>query len=88
MVQIWIVTQIQVESIVEQGCASGSYRGRSSPAPQQRLGEPQFWPFQQPGPSRFGQSSQPQFSTNQFAQVNAMTREQAKGMPIGVIAGT
>ncbi|KZV25265.1 hypothetical protein F511_39055 [Dorcoceras hygrometricum] len=35
----------------------GSSRGRSFPAPQQRLGEPQYRLFQQPGPSRFGQSS-------------------------------
>ncbi|KZV36300.1 hypothetical protein F511_22415 [Dorcoceras hygrometricum] len=63
----------------------GSSRGRSFPAPQQRLGEPQFRPFQQPGPSRFGQSSHPQFSGPQFAQVNAMTREQAKGTPGGGI---
>ncbi|KZV44899.1 hypothetical protein F511_17878 [Dorcoceras hygrometricum] len=67
----------------------GSFRDRSFAAPQQRLGEPQFRPFQQPGPSRFGQYSHPQFSGPQFAQVNAMTREQAEGTPgEGVIAGT
>ncbi|KZV24864.1 hypothetical protein F511_14747 [Dorcoceras hygrometricum] len=52
----------------------GSSRGRSFPAPQQRLVEPQFWAFQQPGTWRFVKSSQPQFSGPQFAQVNAMTR--------------
>ncbi|KZV51434.1 hypothetical protein F511_20814 [Dorcoceras hygrometricum] len=40
----------------------GSSKGRSFPAPQQRLGEPQFRTFQQPGPSWFGQYSHPQFS--------------------------
>ncbi|KZV54638.1 hypothetical protein F511_02672 [Dorcoceras hygrometricum] len=66
----------------------GSSRGRSFPVQQQRLGEPQFRPFHQPGPSRFGQSSQPQFSGPQFAQMNAMMREQAEGTPGGgVIAG-
>ncbi|KZV53050.1 hypothetical protein F511_23523 [Dorcoceras hygrometricum] len=41
----------------------GSSIGRSAfPVQQQRLGEPQFRPFQQPGPSRFGQFSHPQFS--------------------------
>ncbi|KZV55811.1 hypothetical protein F511_13233 [Dorcoceras hygrometricum] len=49
----------------------------------QRLGEPQFRPFQHPGPSRFGQYSHPQFSGPQFAQVNDMTREQAEGTPGG-----
>ncbi|KZV21990.1 hypothetical protein F511_41685 [Dorcoceras hygrometricum] len=67
----------------------GSSRGRSFPMQQQRLGEPQFRPFQQPGPLRFGQSSQPQFSGPQYAQVNAITREQAEGTPGGgVITGT
>ncbi|KZV29293.1 hypothetical protein F511_22991 [Dorcoceras hygrometricum] len=57
----------------------GSSRGRSVfPVQQQRLGEPQFRPFQQPGPSRFGQS---QFSGPQLAQVNAMTREQIGAQP-------
>ncbi|KZV50657.1 hypothetical protein F511_30068 [Dorcoceras hygrometricum] len=50
------------------GVQGGSSRGRYFPAPQQRLGEPQYRPFQYPGPSRFGQSSQPQFSGPQFAQ--------------------
>ncbi|KZV27137.1 tudor domain-containing protein 3 [Dorcoceras hygrometricum] len=59
----------------------GSSRGRSFPAQQQRLGESQFRLFQQPDPSRFGQSSHPQFSGPQFAQVNAMTRDQAEGTP-------
>ncbi|KZV22283.1 hypothetical protein F511_33547 [Dorcoceras hygrometricum] len=64
----------------------GSSRGRSAfPVQQQRLGNPQFRPFQQPGPSRFGQSSHPQFSGPQFAQVNAMTREQAEGTSGGGI---
>ncbi|KZV27925.1 hypothetical protein F511_30709 [Dorcoceras hygrometricum] len=42
--------------------------------------------FQQPGPSCFGHSSQPQFSGPQQAQVNAMTREQAEGTPGEVIS--
>ncbi|KZV20485.1 hypothetical protein F511_31856 [Dorcoceras hygrometricum] len=46
---------------------------------EQRFGEPQYRPFQQSGPSRFGQPSQPQFSGPQHAQVNAMTREQVEG---------
>ncbi|KZV41929.1 receptor-like protein kinase [Dorcoceras hygrometricum] len=54
-------------------------RGRDRQIDLERLGEPQLRPFQQPGPSRFGQYSHPQFSGPQFAQVNAMTREQAKG---------
>ncbi|KZV52928.1 hypothetical protein F511_36538 [Dorcoceras hygrometricum] len=64
----------------------GLSRCRSTfPVQQQRLGKPQFRPFQQPGPSRFGQSSHPQFSGPQFSQVNAMTREQAEGTPGGGI---
>ncbi|KZV35511.1 hypothetical protein F511_32976 [Dorcoceras hygrometricum] len=69
-----------------QGPLGGSSRDRPFLAPHQRLGEPQFRPFQQSGPSRFGQSSQPQFSGPQFAQLNAMTREQEDGIPTGVIA--
>ncbi|KZV35542.1 hypothetical protein F511_18351 [Dorcoceras hygrometricum] len=45
----------------------GSSKGRSFPAQQQWLGEPNLRPFQQPGPSRFGLSSHPQFSGPQFA---------------------
>ncbi|KZV23036.1 hypothetical protein F511_16560 [Dorcoceras hygrometricum] len=70
-----------------QGRSGGSGRGRSFPIQQQRLGQPQNRPFQHPGPSRFGQSSQPQFTGPQYAQVNAMTREQAEGTTTGVIAG-
>ncbi|KZV36944.1 hypothetical protein F511_25769 [Dorcoceras hygrometricum] len=64
----------------------GQSRGRSHQFPQPRLGETQFRPFQQPGPSRFGQSSQPFFSRPQHAQVNAITREQAEETPSRVIA--
>ncbi|KZV34071.1 hypothetical protein F511_25166 [Dorcoceras hygrometricum] len=46
----------------------GSSRGRSFLAQQQRLGEPQFRPFQQPDPLKFGQSSHPQFSGPLFSQ--------------------
>ncbi|KZV14539.1 hypothetical protein F511_42678 [Dorcoceras hygrometricum] len=59
----------------------GPSRGRSQQFQQPRLGETQFRPFQQPGPSRFGQSSQPFFSGPQHAQVNAITREQAEETP-------
>ncbi|KZV15777.1 hypothetical protein F511_24051 [Dorcoceras hygrometricum] len=70
-----------------QGRSGGSSRSHSFSIQQQRVGEAQHRPFQQPGPSRFGQSSQPQFSGPQHAQVNAMTREQVEGTPGGVIAG-
>ncbi|KZV31166.1 hypothetical protein F511_16490 [Dorcoceras hygrometricum] len=64
----------------------GSSRGRSPQFPQPRVGEMQFRPFQLPGPSRFGQSSQQHFSGSQHAQANAITREQAEGTSSGVIA--
>ncbi|KZV14319.1 hypothetical protein F511_19462 [Dorcoceras hygrometricum] len=44
--------------------------------------------FQQPGPSLFGQSSQPFFSGSQHVQVNAITREQAEETPSRVIGDT
>ncbi|KZV19844.1 hypothetical protein F511_22856 [Dorcoceras hygrometricum] len=47
----------------------GQSRGRSPQFQQPRLGETQFRPFQQPGPSRFGPSSQRFFSGPQHAQV-------------------
>ncbi|KZV29265.1 hypothetical protein F511_27346 [Dorcoceras hygrometricum] len=66
----------------------GQSRGRSQQQFQQpRFGETPFRPFQQPGPSRFGQSSQPFFPGPQHAQVNAFTREQAEETPSRVIGG-
>ncbi|KZV45458.1 hypothetical protein F511_20631 [Dorcoceras hygrometricum] len=59
--------------------------GRSPQFQPPRFGETQFRPFQQPGPSRFGQSSQPFFSGPQHAQVNTITREQAEETPSRVI---
>ncbi|KZV56870.1 hypothetical protein F511_26112 [Dorcoceras hygrometricum] len=46
----------------------GQPRGRSQQFQQPRFGEAPFRPFQQPGPSRFGQSSQPFFPGPQQAQ--------------------
>ncbi|KZV23029.1 hypothetical protein F511_14580 [Dorcoceras hygrometricum] len=66
----------------------GQSRGRSQQFQQPRFGETPFRPFQQPGPSRFGQSSQPFFPGPQQAQVNAFTREQAEETPSRVIGGT
>ncbi|KZV44276.1 hypothetical protein F511_10395 [Dorcoceras hygrometricum] len=67
----------------------GQSRGRSQPQLQQpHFGETPFRPFQRPGPSRFGQSSQPFFPGPQHAQVNAFTREQAEETPSQVIGGT
>ncbi|KZV28234.1 Retrotransposon-like protein [Dorcoceras hygrometricum] len=66
----------------------GQSRGRSPQFPQPRVGEMQFRPFQLPGPSRFGQSSQQFFSGPQHAQANAITKEQAEETPSRVIAGT
>ncbi|KZV22895.1 hypothetical protein F511_28518 [Dorcoceras hygrometricum] len=64
----------------------GQSRGRSQQQFQQpRFGETPFRPFQQPGPLRFGQSSQPFFPGPQQAQVNAFTREQAEETPSRVI---
>ncbi|KZV46637.1 hypothetical protein F511_38752 [Dorcoceras hygrometricum] len=65
----------------------GQSRGRSPQLQQPRLGETQYRPFQQPGPSRFEQSSQPFFSGPQHAQVNAITREQAEATPSRLAAG-
>ncbi|KZV46754.1 hypothetical protein F511_30192 [Dorcoceras hygrometricum] len=66
----------------------GQSRGRSQQFQQPRFGETQIRPFQQPGPSRFGQPLQPFFSGPQHAQVNAFTREQAEETPSRVIGGT
>ncbi|KZV19814.1 hypothetical protein F511_34405 [Dorcoceras hygrometricum] len=66
----------------------GQSRGRSQQFQQPRFGETQIRPFQQPGPSRFGQPSQPFFPGPQHAQVNAFTREQAEETPSRVIGGT
>ncbi|KZV52369.1 hypothetical protein F511_33219 [Dorcoceras hygrometricum] len=60
----------------------GQSRGHSPQFQQPRFGETQFRPFQQPGPSRFGQSSQTFFSGPQHAKVNAITREQAEETPM------
>ncbi|KZV24118.1 hypothetical protein F511_41442 [Dorcoceras hygrometricum] len=46
----------------------GQSRSRSQQFQQPRVGETQFRPFQQPGLSRFGHSSQPFFSGPQHAQ--------------------
>ncbi|KZV33280.1 hypothetical protein F511_05403 [Dorcoceras hygrometricum] len=72
----------------------GQSRGRSQQFQQfqqfqqPHVGETPFRPFQQPGPSRFGPSSQPFFPGPQHAQANAMTREQAEETPSRVIGGT
>ncbi|KZV49723.1 hypothetical protein F511_23341 [Dorcoceras hygrometricum] len=76
----------QHDAVPSQGRAGGSSRCCSFPAPHQRVRETQYRPFQQTCPSRFGQSSQLQFSGPQHAQVNAMTSEQSEDTPVGVIA--
>ncbi|KZV40800.1 hypothetical protein F511_22241 [Dorcoceras hygrometricum] len=53
-VVIACLCSVLVHTAAQPQSGGGSSRGRSFPVQQQRLGEPQFRPFQQPGPSRFG----------------------------------
>ncbi|KZV30183.1 hypothetical protein F511_04222 [Dorcoceras hygrometricum] len=72
----------QHAAVPPQVSSGGSSRGRSFLAPQERIGETQFSPFQQPGPSSFEQSSKPHFSGPQHAQV--LKRRRFKSIQIWV----
>ncbi|KZV45027.1 hypothetical protein F511_20100 [Dorcoceras hygrometricum] len=81
--------QVDLEQTAAQPQGRGvQSRGRSQQFQQPRFGETPFRPFQQPGPSRFGPSSQPFFPRSQHAQDNAFAREQAEETPSRVDGGT